>query len=646
VVVVYLITRNDHLATEGGEARYRLLVENIIDYAIYMLDTNGFVASWNQGAERFKGYTAAEITGQHFSRFYTEEDRKSDLPSRALMIARTEGKFEQECWRVRKDGSRFWANVIIDPIRDAARNLIGYAQVTRDLTQRELASETLRASEEQFRLLVQSVTDYAIFMLDPEGVITNWNSGAERIKGYSHEEIVGQHFSIFYTPEDLASGLPARALEIARTTGRFSREGWRLRKDGRRFWASVVIDPVLDDGGKLVGFAKVTRDITERLEAEQALEKTREALFQSQKMEAIGQLTGGVAHDFNNLLAAALGSLELMERRLPEGDARLRVLHENAVAALKRGSSLTQRMLAFARRQDLKSAAVDVRALVDGMSDLLQRSLGPSVILENRVAKSIPRVKADANQVEMALLNLAMNARDAMPDGGFIVLDAHLEQHEANEFVCLSVTDQGIGMDEESLKKAIEPFYTTKGVGRGTGLGLSMVKGLAEQSGGFFKLHSKKRDGTRAEIYLPVALSAEEIVESQEQDSATGTKMRVLAVDDDPLVLLNTLAMLEELGHEPVEATSGAKALDILSQDERIDLVITDQAMPHMTGMQLVESLREKWPQLRVVIATGYAELPSDSRASFTKLAKPFGQNDLARALKDAPIVGVDKITQ
>ena len=638
-----LTNHKDHLANVGDEDRYRLLVENIIDYAIYMLDTNGLVASWNQGAERFKGYTASEIIGQHFSRFYTEEDRKTDLPSRALVMARTEGKFEQEGWRVRKDGSRFWANVIIDPIRDADKNLVGYAKVTRDLTQRKLATETLRASEEQFRLLVQSVTDYAIFMLNPEGVITNWNSGAERIKGYNREEIVGQHFSKFYTPEDLATGLPARALEIARTTGRFAREGWRLRKDGRQFWASVVIDPVLDDDGKLVGFAKVTRDITERLEAEQTLERTREALFQSQKMEAIGQLTGGVAHDFNNLLSAALGSLELMERRLPESDTRLHALHQNAIAALKRGSSLTQRMLAFARRQDLKSDAVDVRDLVDGLSDLIQRSLGPSVILDNRVAATLPRVKADANQVEMALLNLTMNARDAMPNGGAIVLDAHLE-HEPKEFVCLSVTDRGVGMDEETLKKAIEPFYTTKGVGRGTGLGLSMVKGLAEQSGGFFKLHSKKGDGTRAEIYLPVAPgAAEETLKPPEQQGAAGTKMRVLAVDDDPLVLLNTLAMLEELGHEPVEATSGAKALDILSQGEKIDLVVTDQAMPHMTGMQLVETLREKWPQLRVVIATGYAELPADSPASFTKLGKPFGQHDLARAIKDAPIVDADQ---
>jgi PAS domain S-box-containing protein len=226
--------QNDHLSSQSDEGRYRLLVENIVDYAIYMLDTNGFVASWNQGAERFKGYTASEIIGQHFSRFYTEEDRKTDLPSRALATARTEGKFEQEGWRVRKDGSRFWANVIIDPIRDAGGNLAGYAKVTRDLTQRLLAAETLRTSEEQFRLLVQSVTDYAIYMLSPEGYVTNWNSGAERIKGYSREEIVGQHFSKFYTPEDLAIGLPARALEIARTEGRFAREGWRVRKDGKR----------------------------------------------------------------------------------------------------------------------------------------------------------------------------------------------------------------------------------------------------------------------------------------------------------------------------------------------------------------------------------------------------------------------------
>jgi PAS domain S-box-containing protein len=643
-VAADLIHKSDDLANDEG--RYRLLVENITDYAIYMVDTIGLVASWNQGAERFKGYTASEIIGQHFSCFYTEEDRATGLPARALAMARTEGKFEQEGWRVRKDRSRFWAIFVIDPVRDADKNIVGYAVVTRDLTQRKLATDTLRASEEQFRLLVQSVTDYAIFMLDTEGIITNWNSGAERIKGYHREEIVGQHFSKFYTPEDRATGLPARALEIARTTGRFARDGWRVRKDGARFWASVVIDPVLNDDGKLVGFAKVTRDITERLEAEQTLEKTREALFQSQKMEAIGHLTGGVAHDFNNLLAAALGSLELMERRLPEGDTRLGVLHQNAVAALKRGTSLTQRMLAFARRQDLKSDAIDVRALVDGLSDLIQRSLGPSVILENRVSGSLPRVKADANQIEMALLNLTMNARDAMPDGGAIVVDAHLEP-EPGELVCLSVTDRGIGMDEETLKKAVEPFYTTKGVGRGTGLGLSMVKGLAEQSGGFFKLNSKKGQGTSAEIYLPVAPSIDpEIPKPEEEDNPAGPKMRILAVDDDPLVLLNTLAMLEELGHEPIEATSGAEALDILAQDGKIAVVVTDQAMPRMTGVQLVETLREKWPQLRVVIATGYAELPADSRASFTKLAKPFGQNDLARAIKDAPIVGVNRTTQ
>jgi PAS domain S-box-containing protein len=643
-VAVDLTRQSELLATDEG--RYRLLVENITDYAIYMVDTKGLVASWNQGAERFKGYTASEIIGQHFSCFYTEEDRKTDLPARALAVARTAGKFEQEGWRVRKDGSQFWAIFVIDPIRDADQDIVGYAIVTRDLTQRKQATDTLRASEEQFRLLVQSVTDYAIYMLDTEGVITNWNSGAERIKGYSREEIVGQHFSKFYTPEDRATGLPARALEIARTTGRFARDGWRVRKDGARFWASVVIDPVFNDDGKLVGFAKVTRDITERLEAEQILEKTREALFQSQKMEAIGHLTGGVAHDFNNLLAAALGSLELMERRLPEVDTRLRILHQNAVAALKRGSSLTQRMLAFARRQDLKSDAIDVRALVDGLSDLIQRSLGPSVILENRVPDSLPRAKADANQVEMALLNLTMNARDAMPDGGSIVVDAHLE-HGPEVLVCLSVTDRGIGMDEETLKKAVEPFYTTKGVGQGTGLGLSMVKGLAEQSGGFFKLNSKKGQGTRAEIYLPVAPSADrEIPKPKEEDNSAGTMMRILAVDDDPLVLLNTLAMLEELGHEPIEATSGAEALDILAEDAKIDVVVTDQAMPRMTGMQLVETLRERWPRLRVVIATGYAELPADSRASFTKLAKPFGQNDLAKAIKDAPTVGVDKSIQ
>ncbi len=290
---------------------FKLLVQSIVDYAIYMLDTKGFVTSWNAGAERIKGFQTEEIVGQHFSKFYTEEDREAGMPQKVLQTARCEGKYAGEGWRVRKDGSRFWASVVVDRINDEKGKLIGFAKITRDMTEQRQSQQALLEAERRFRLLVQSVTDYAIFMLDPEGRVANWNAGAQRIKGYAPEDIVGEHFSRFYTREDFEAGVPHRALETAREVGRYEAEGWRVRKDGTRFWASVVLDAIRDDGGELIGFAKITRDMTEKREAQLKLEDSREQLFRSQKMEALGQLTGGLAHDFNNLLTAILGACEL-----------------------------------------------------------------------------------------------------------------------------------------------------------------------------------------------------------------------------------------------------------------------------------------------------------------------------------------------
>lgn len=646
---------NERLSPPASDAwRYQLLIENITDYAIYMLDPTGVITSWNAGAQRFKQYTAQEVIGRHFSIFYTDEDRQTALPARGLEIARREGKFENEGWRVRKNGTRFWANVIIDAVRDNDGELIGFAKITRDLTERRQAEEALRESEQQFRLLVQSVTDYAIFMLDPTGRVSNWNAGAQRIKGYLPQEIVGEHFSRFYTAADRENGLPERALQTARDEGRFIGEGWRVRKDGTQFWASVVIDPIRSEDGTLLGFAKVSRDITEKRDAERALEQTREALFQSQKMEAIGQLTGGVAHDFNNLLAAVMGSLELAMKRLSGADTRVTSLLQNAIEGAKRGSVLTQRMLAFARRQDLKPEPIAVRSLVDGMSVLLRPSLGPHIALENRVADDMPCVEADTNQIEMALLNLAVNARDAMPDGGSLVIDASTESvGEASDlrvkpgsYICLSVTDQGEGMDKATLQKATEPFFTTKGVGKGTGLGLSMVKGVAEQLGGELKLHSLKGQGTRAELWLPIAQEGPVVREAAEAGSTNGEQkmLRVLAVDDDSLVLMNTVAVLEELGHHVLEAGSGAKALEILRAGEPVDVVVTDQAMPHMTGLELAAVIHAEWPQVKLVLATGYGELPTRSQFRFAKLSKPFLEKDLARAIGEVVSMSPERV--
>ncbi|HXA38001.1 MAG TPA: PAS domain S-box protein, partial [Phenylobacterium sp.] len=460
------------------DQRYRLLVDAITDYAIYMLDIDGRVASWNAGAQRFKGYEAHEIIGQHFSRFYTEEDRAAGTPAAALRTAEQEGRFEKEGWRVRKDGTRFWAHVLIDPIRTPAGELIGFAKVTRDLTERRLADETLKRSEEQFRLLVQGVTDYAIYMLDPTGRVSSWNAGAERIKGYAPGEIMGEHFSRFYTDADRATGEPEKALRTAASEGRFEKEGWRVRKDGTRFWAHVIIDPIRGEFGEVIGFAKITRDITERLHTQRSLEQARHALFQAQKLDALGQLTGGIAHDFNNLLMAVMGSLELLRKRLPP-DPKAVVLLENAMQGAQRGASLTQRMLAFARKQDLNPESVDIPALVRGMAGLIERSIGPSVQLRVRFNGPLAPAFTDANQLETALLNLAVNARDAMPNGGAITIEGSEEAVDddgelglpAGHYVRLTVTDEGVGMDEQTLARATEPFYTTKGIGKGTGLG-------------------------------------------------------------------------------------------------------------------------------------------------------------------------------
>jgi PAS domain S-box-containing protein len=398
----------------------------VTDYAIYMLDLEGNVTSWNPGAERFKGYTPSEIIGAHFSRFYTEEDRAAQIPTQALKTAATKGKFEAEGWRVRKDGTRFWAYVVIDPIKTPTGELLGFAKITRDLTERKATEETLRRNQEQFRLLVQGVTDYAIYMLDPQGNIASWNLGAERIKGFVANDVIGSHVSRFYTEEDRAAGEPQKALDTARREGRFEKEGWRVRKDGSRFWAHVILDAIHDDDGQVVAFAKITRDVTVQREAQKALEQAREALFQAQKMDAIGQLTGGVAHDFNNLLTAILGSLELLRRRLPN-DPRMHSLLDNAYLGAQRGAALTQRMLAFARHQELKSEIIEVPQLIRGMTDLLERSLGPSIPIETRFTLKLPIVEADPNQLELAVLNLAVNARDAMPQGGTVIIGARQE---------------------------------------------------------------------------------------------------------------------------------------------------------------------------------------------------------------------------
>jgi PAS domain S-box-containing protein len=639
--------------TQSAEGRYRLLVEGITDYAIYLLDSDGMVTSWNRGAERFKGYSESEIVGQHFSRFYTEEDKAIDLPRTALRTAREEGRFEQEGWRVRKDGTRFWAHVVIDPIRDFEGNLVGYAKITRDLSERRRAEEQLRESQEQLRLLVQGVTDYALYMLDLNGRVSSWNAGAERIKGYTRDEILGHHFSRFYTEEEREAGVPSKALQQAAAEGRWETEGWRLRKDGSRFWAHVVVDAIRNDAGELIGFAKITRDVTDRKNAERELAQAREALFQSQKMEAVGQLTGGVAHDFNNLLTVIIGGLDTIARSKPTDTARIRRALEMSRHAADRAAGLTSRLLAFSRKQPLEPTPSDLNTLVRNMADLLHRTLGEQIELESVLSPRLWTVEIDQNQLESTILNLAVNARDAMPSGGKLTIETQntfLDESYAatdaevrpGQYVVISISDTGSGMSKSTLARAFEPFFTTKEAGRGTGLGLSMVYGFVKQSGGHVTIYSEEGEGTTVKLYFPRHRSSEATPDEEgnepEYPSASEDEV-VLVVEDNPEVRAFSVMSLSELGYRVLQAADAEAALSILRSDHHVDLLFTDVVLPGRTGRVLADESAIARPGLKVLFTTGYSRnaIVHHGRldAGVRLLQKPFTFDQLASRVRE-----------
>jgi PAS domain S-box-containing protein len=614
---------------------FKLLVQSIVDYAIYMLDPEGCVTSWNAGAERIKGFQAEEIVGKHFSNFYTEEDRAAGIPQKVLETARDEGKFEGEGWRVRKDGTRFWASVVVDRINGEDGELLGFAKITRDMTDKRNAQQSLLAAERRFRILVEGVTDYAIFMLDPEGRVTNWNAGAQRIKGYAPEEIVGEHFSRFYAPEDVDAGVPKRAIETAREVGRYEAEGWRVRQDGTRFWASVVLDAIKDEDGELIGFAKITRDMTEKRETQLRLEESREQLFRSQKMEALGQLTGGLAHDFNNLLTAILGAADLGLRNVEDTEKLKRML-DGIRNSAQRGASLTKQLLAFARAQPLEIKQIDLKEFMSELATLVRPSLRSDIELVMEVSDQLWPADADAGALELSILNLAFNARDAMKDGGTLRISAHnvvlSGQPEGlkGEHVALSVTDTGIGMSAETKERVFEPFFTTKSFGEGTGLGLSQVFGFAKQIGGVATVESQLGKGSTFTIYLPASRGATAAESKANGEHALG---RVLVVEDDTLVAELAASMLTELGFETIVAHSAKEALDRLSGGEKPKLIFTDIVMPGgISGIELARKVRDRFPELPILLTTGYSEQVAGTHG-FPVLQKPYELDSLAGAL-------------
>jgi PAS domain S-box-containing protein len=617
------------------QQRLQLLINSITDYAIYMLDVDGRITTWNPGAERFKGYKAHEIIGQNFSVFFTPDDVEAGVPQKALATALAEGRFEAEGWRLRKDGSRFYVNAVLDPIFDPSGAHVGFAKITRDITAKQEQERALFESEERFRMLVQGVHDYAIYMLDTEGHVTNWNAGAQAIKGYTEDEIVGQHFSRFYTEDDRARGEPQFALLTALREGKYEREAWRVRKDGTLFWASVVLDPIYDEDGRHVGFAKITRDITERKKAQEELEETRAALVQSQKLQALGELTGGIAHDFNNLMTVVAGSADFLLRK-PDLPFSKRKQYLEAIAeTADRATTLTNHLLAFGRRQPIKPEVLDLNVRLDAISEVLSRTLGNSIHVNLEPGKDAGRVEVDAAQLETAILNVALNARDAMPEGGTLTLSTNNLTEGGKEYVALAISDTGEGMPADVIDRAFEPFFTTKEVGKGTGLGLSQIHGFAAQAGGRAEIRSRQGEGTTIILILPRTEKALPGATQAVTMSKLPKGLRVLLVEDNPQVRDFAEGLLADLGCNVVSTQTAEDALQKLASDG-IDLILSDVVMPGLSGVELAQKVQEIYPEVPILLATGYSDEIVDRGSEFSVLLKPFGAADLSKAIAAA----------
>ncbi len=504
------------------------------------------------------------------------------------------------------------------------------------------------------QMLIEAVVDYAIFMLEPDGRVATWNSGAERIKGYTAQEIIGKHFSCFYSEAERAEGVPDRALMIAAKEGKYETEAVRYRKDGTGFHAWVVIDRILDEGGELVGFAKVTRDITERVSAQAKVNEMQQQLAMSQKMEAVGQLSGGIAHDFNNLLMIIQGNIESAERHSKDpinGRASLLRSLENAKRGAQRAAALTSRLLSFSRRQPLNPKPLDLETFLVGSLDFIRRSLGETIRIE-RIAGAPPwLVEVDANHLDTALLNLAINARDAMPHGGELTFETEnvtLQEDycrydpeiSPGQFVKISASDTGYGMTQDVLNHAFEPFFTTKEVGQGTGLGLSQVYGFVKQSGGHVRIYSEPGLGTVVSIYLPRLKSDDRQSEEEHNEAlATGEQGEtILVVEDDDDVRSYVCDVLRGLHYNVLSAPGAQGALSLLQHNKNISLLLSDVVMPGVDGLAIARRAREIRPGLPVMLMTGYPRstiLHQGLEDDVSVVQKPVTESDLARSVRN-----------
>ncbi|NKE67165.1 PAS domain S-box protein [Ramlibacter sp. RBP-2] len=582
-------------AVDPADGRFQLLVEAVVDYGIFMLDPEGHVLSWNSGAEKLKGYQRDEILGRHFSVFYPPEVVAAGWPQEELRRATECGRFEDEGWRLRKDGSRFWANVVITALLDGNGRLTGFAKITRDLTERREHENALRQSEARFRLLVDSVRDYAIFMLDVDGNVRSWNAGAQALKGYAGDEIIGRHFGSFYTPEDQAAGKPAAVLVAARQHGRTEQEGWRLRKDGSLFWANVVVTAMRDERGELIGFAKVTRDMTDR--------RRLEELERSSRM--MSQFLAMLAHELRNPLAPMRNAVTLMQ------------LEPTASPALRNARDILDRQLTHVTR--LVDDLLDIGRLTTGkirlqredvsVADLVARAVETArpLIEARRHTLSIElpsqpvHVEADPTRLSQIMQNLLVNAAKYTPDGGRVSVKAHA----ADGFVTITVTDNGRGIAHGDLQRIFELFAQgDNGTPNdsGLGVGLTLARSLAEMHGGRLDAESPgPGQGSTFLLRLPLG---------QHQERPAGeasSTFRVLVVDDNRDSADSACAIIRMLGYDAECAYDGTGALAAAAR-WRPDIVLLDLAMPGLDGYKTLGRLRAlpAMEQAHVVAMTGY----------------------------------------
>jgi PAS domain S-box-containing protein len=629
------MTNKSTQSADGFESNpFQLLVEAVHDYAIYMLDPAGNVASWNTGAERIKGYTAEEILGRHFSCFFTPQDQASGKPQLALTDALSNGRHEEEALRVRKDGSRFWAHVTVSPLVDNAGMHQGFAKVTRDVTERRQGDESF------LRSVLDSAID-AIISMDETGTIETTNLASERIFGYSRGELLGRNVKMLMPEPDhsrhdsylgnyLRTG-QAKIIGIGReVTGR--------RKNGTPIFLHLSVSEfnMRADGSR--HFTGILRDITESRQMSRQLQ-------QSQKMDAIGQLTGGIAHDFNNLLAIVVANVEMALDEV-KAETELRKLLTGALNSALHGGELTHRLLAFSRQQPLEPAAFSINKMLPDVVAILKRTLGEGISVRMETSEDLWPAFADPSQVQDAVANLAINARDAMPDGGVLTIETaniRLDEEYARgnpgvkpgDYAMLAVTDTGTGMPPEIIERAVEPFFTTKPEGKGTGLGLSMIYGFAKQSNGHLKIYSEVGHGTTVKLYLPRAtVDAVTEVERAEasEELPRGTETILLAEDNSEL-RYSAAAQLEKFGYQVLTAQSGEAALALLRGTDHIDLLFSDIVMAgKLTGVDLAREAKQLRPRIQVLLTTGYAEKAISARGQhdWPILRKPYRRRDLA----------------